>query len=98
MFDIIKNKINKFLIKGLENIDKNDYSRMVELKEKLSSMNLDIIANSLEFFLDSLNMLTTNKNNKEIRSDVSIKALKVLTTLRVFETIMSVELIKKALL
>ncbi|TFG30171.1 MAG: hypothetical protein EU532_01665 [Promethearchaeota archaeon] len=89
IFDSIKSKLNDLIIYGAESYNTPNISEIMDLKEKLKTLNLTLIVESLEEFLDSM-----EKNEK---SKIAKNVLKIISITRMFESIMNIELIKKEL-
>lgn len=57
-------------------------------------MNLNLMGDLLERFIILMGQLSQEKNNDEFKSEASKTALKIISTARMFETIMNIEIIK----
>ena len=89
-FDVIKTKVNKLIINGVDNFNSDNSIDLNELMDKLKSLRLHFITNLLAKFLVSL------KEKK--KSEIAKNALRIISTTRMFESIMNIELIKKVLI
>ncbi len=94
LFDIVKSRINEILLKGIGNISKENYSEIIDLRDKVYKMNLNLMGDLLERFVSLLGQLSQEKQNHELKVDASITAIKIISTARMFETVMNVEIIK----
>jgi len=97
LFDIVKSRINEILLKGIGNISAESYSEIINLRDRVYKMNLNLMGDLLERFIKVLRQLSQEKHNEEIKSEASITALKIISTARMFETVMNIEIIKKNL-
>lgn len=98
LFDTIKNRLNPFLLKGLDKFSGEGLSDMRVLKDKLETMNLKLISELLEKFISSLDNLNKTKKDNALKMEVSKQALQLVATTRMFETIMNLESVKQDLL
>jgi len=89
-FDVIKIKVNELIINGVDNFNRDNFVDLNELMDKLKSLRLNFIVNLLAKFSVSLK----EKNKSEIAKN----ALRIISTTRMFESIMNIELIKKDLI
>ena len=90
IFDVIKTKLNEMIIHGADNVNSQQISVIKDLKDKLKQIKLILLADHLEEFLDSL--------QKKDRDKIAKNILKIIAITRMFESIMSIELIKKDLI
>ena len=90
VFDIIKSKLNELIIHGAERYNPVNFLDIKDLKEKLKSLHLTLIAECLKEFLESL------ERNDNAKTSTSV--LKIISITRMFESIMNIELIKKDLI
>ncbi|MFX1316231.1 MAG: hypothetical protein ACFE9T_10230 [Promethearchaeota archaeon] len=98
MFDFIKARLNEILIKGIENVSQENYSDFLQLKKKLKDMHLGTLDDLLKDFIKRQEQLKTIYKLKELKFELAIMSLKIITVTRMYERIMTLEVIKKNLL
>lgn len=86
------------MIHGLDNWDPTSKSELDDLKEKLKNLNLDLVGDLLGDFIKLLEKMYNGKINPQEKSETAASIFKIISTLRTFETLMNLELIKKELL
>lgn len=84
-------------MKGINNLSTESHSKIVELKNNVFKMNLSLMGGLLERFIVILGQLSQEKHDEKLKSEASITALKIISTARMFETIMNIEIIKRNL-
>ena len=84
-------------MKGINNLSTESHSKIVELRNNVNKMNLSLMGGLLERFIVILGQLSQEIHNEEMKSEASITALKIISTARMFETIMNIEIIKRNL-
>ncbi|MFX1410387.1 MAG: hypothetical protein ACFFA6_08540 [Promethearchaeota archaeon] len=98
MFDFVKARLNEILIKGIESISQQNYSDFLQLKKKLKNMHLGTLKDLLKNFIKGLEKLKTTNNLRDVKFELAIMVLKIITVTRMYERIMTLEVIKKNLL
>ena len=84
-------------MKGINNIGIEYSSEIIDLRDKLFKMNLNLVGDLLDQFIVLLEQLNQEKSNEKLKKDASITALKIISTARMFETIINIEIIKRYL-
>jgi len=84
-------------LKGINNLSTESHSKIVELRNNVFKMNLSLMGDLLERFIIILGQLSQEIHNEKLKSEASITALKIISTARMFETIMNIEIIKRNL-
>ena len=84
-------------MKGINNLSTESHSKIVELRNNVFKMNLSLMGDLLERFIIILGQLSQEIHNEKLKSEASITALKIISTARMFETIMNIEIIKRNL-
>jgi len=89
-FDTIKELLNKLMINGMGKYKGNKRQKLTELGQKLDRMGLSLISNILYSFLEA------NKNQNMPKMVES--ALKLFSSIRMFESVINREMIKTSLI
>lgn len=97
IFNTIKPKLNDILIKGIESISRENYSEMSELKQQLEDMKLITLNKKLDSFLAKVDQLLLGTITKELKKELAVNTLQIITIIRMFERIMTLEMIKSDL-
>lgn len=97
IFDNIKPHLNEILIKGIESISRENYEEIVHLKENLEYMHLNTINKKLTSFIAKIDLLLQGKATKDLKQDLAVSTLHIITIIRMFERIMTLEIVKKDL-
>jgi hypothetical protein len=84
-------------LKGINNTSEEYSSEIMDLRDKVFKMNLNLLGDLLEQFIVALEQLNQEKSNNKLKKDASITALKIISTARMFETFMNIEIIKRDL-
>jgi hypothetical protein len=98
IFDVVKQRLNGLFIEGIESFSREHYSEIVELKDKLKELKLNLIVDLLEKFIASLDQLKNSQIEGKAKIEAATNALRIIATTRMFESVMNVELIKEKLL
>ena len=98
IFDIIKMHLNEILTKGVVSFSKENYTEMVELKKKLEKMHLNTLNYKMDSFLVKIDQLVHTKASKELKMELAIDTLQIITIIRMFERIMTLECVKNQLI
>lgn len=93
VFDTIKPLLNEILIKGVESISRENYTEITQLKEKLENMNLKSLNQELDFFLINIDQILQTKISIELRRGIAENALQIITIIRMYERMMTLQLI-----
>lgn len=97
ILDVIKIKLNEIIIKGIDSVSNENNSELVDLKEKLKSMNFTTLGELLESFLEKLQRLTQKPVPISLKKEISIEILRIIAVTRMLEKIMTLESVKKTL-
>ena len=93
IFDSIKPRLNEILIKGVESISRENYSEITQLREKLEYMNLKSLNQELDSFLVNIDQILQAKISREMRSSLAENALQIITIIRLYERMMTLQII-----
>ena len=97
ILDVIKIKLNEIIIKGIDSVSNENNSELVDLKEKLKSMNFTTLGELLESFLEKLQGLSQKPVPISLKKEISIEILRIIAVTRMLEKIMTLESVKKTL-
>jgi hypothetical protein len=97
IFDSIKPRLNEILIKGIESTSRENYTEISKLKEQLEYMNLNSLNQQLDFFLDNIDQILQNNVSIELRKKITINAFQIITIIRMYERIMTHQLVMNEL-
>jgi len=93
ILDSIKPRLNEILIKGVESISRENYSEITQLREKLEYMNLKSLNQELDSFLVNIDQILQAKISREMRSSLAENALQIITIIRLYERMMTLQII-----
>lgn len=97
VLDVIKIKLNEILIKGIDSLSNENNSELVNLTQKLEEMNFSTLSKHLESFNEKLKQVIQKPVPMNLKKDISIEILKIISIARIFERIMTLENIKRTL-
>jgi len=97
VLDVIKLKLNEILIKGIDSLSNENNSELVNLTQKLEEMNFSTLSKHLESFNEKLKQMIQKPVPMNLKKDISIEILKIISIARILERIMTLESIKKTL-
>lgn len=97
ILDIIKIKLNEVLIRGIESINQETESELMDLKNKLEEMNFTTLSKLLESFLEKLSLLSQIPIPLTSKKEIAIEILRIIAVTRMLERIMNLESAKKTL-
>lgn len=98
IFDIIKSNLNEILTKGVISFSKENYTEMIDLKKKLENLHLNILNYKMDSFLAKIDQLVHAKASKELKIELANNTLQIITIIRMFERIMTLECVKNQLI
>ena len=98
IFDVIKSDLNEILTKGIISFSKENYTELVELKKKLEKIHLNTLNYKLDSFLAKIDQLLHAQASKELKIELGINTLQIITIIRMFERIMTLECVKNQLI
>jgi len=98
IFDTIKPHLNEIIVKGILTFSKENYKEVAELKQRLEKMHLSTLNQKLESFLTKMDLILLGKVSKELKKELAIVTLQIITIIRMFERIITLECIKNDLL
>lgn len=97
IFDSIKPHLNEILIKGIESVSREDYKKIIHLQKNLENMHMNILNKRLTSFIAKIDQLLQGNVSKDLKQDLAIYILHIITIIRMFERIMTLEIVKKDL-
>ncbi len=97
VFDSIKPHLNEILIKGIESVSQEDYNKIINLKNNLENMHMNILNKKLTSFIAKIDQLLQGNVTNDLKQDLAIYILHIITIIRMFERIMTLEIVKKDL-
>jgi len=97
VLDVIKLKLNEILIKGIDSLSNENNSELVNLTQKLEEMNFSTLSKHLESFNEKLKQMIQKPVPMNLKKDISIEILKIISIARILERIMTLESIKRTL-
>jgi hypothetical protein len=97
VLDIIKLKLNEILIKGIDSLTNENTSDLVNLAKKLREMNFSTLSEHLESFIRKLEQLIQKPIPLNLKKEISIEILKIISISRILERVMNLESVKKTL-
>ena len=97
VLDVIKLKLNEILIKGIDSLSNENNSELVNLTQKLEEMNFLTLSKHLESFNEKLKQMTQKPVPMNLKKNISIEFLKIISIARILERIMTLESVKKTL-
>ena len=97
VLDVIKLKLNEILIKGIDSLSNENNSELANLTQKLEEMNFSTLSKRLESFLEKLKRMTQKPVPMNLRKEISIDILQIISIARLLERIMTLESVKKTL-
>ena len=92
IFDSIKNQIHIMIIKGIANTT-DSLKKLQDLRDKVTEMHLEVLADLLDALINHLKNLSEGIN-PEIKHTLSKTILDILTINRIFEQVMTVDILK----
>ncbi len=97
VLDVIKLKLNEILIKGINSLSNENNSELVNLTQKLEEMNFSTLSKHLKSFNEKLKKMIQKPVPMNLKKDISIEILKIISIARILERIMTLESVKKIL-
>ncbi|MFX0020473.1 MAG: hypothetical protein ACFFAK_10295 [Promethearchaeota archaeon] len=98
IFNTIKPYLNEIIVNGILTFSRENYHDLAKLIQKLEKMHLNTLNQHLESFLTKMDLLLRGEMSKELKKELAKNILQIITIIRMFERITTLECIKNNLL